>query len=109
MAGFGIMGCDYYSWIDTVIEYIDLSGIQQSAIDSSEKEAKYIYYGDSDFEKPYDLNEEIESYGKRYLYENNTWLGLSFSKQRIQQFCTINNIPFDRLVSVFKVKNGYVR
>ena len=103
------MGYDYYTWIDTVIEYVDLSGIQQSVVDSDEKLGKYVYYGDPDFDEPYNLNREIKSYGKKYLYQNETWRGLSASKERIQGLCTDNNIPFDRLVAVFKVRNGYVR
>ena len=103
------MGCDYYCWIETVVQYLDASGVQQSAIEGEEPKRRYVSYGDPDFNKPYGLNEEIADYGKRALYENGAWVCLPSGKLRIEELCYAKKIPFAMITSVFKFKNGYWR
>jgi hypothetical protein len=104
------MGCDYYVWIDTVIQYIDSSGNQQSLIEGSERQKRYnIISSDPDFEKDYTLSVEIEEYGKKVLFENGVWYCLENGKIRIQEICCEKKIPFDSIISVFKFKNGFHR
>lgn len=103
------MGCDYYIWLDTVIQYIDLSGTLQSVIDSDKKCKRYIREPhDWDFEEPYGINDEIREYGKKIMFEKGAWYCLPCGKQRIQEICTDKQISFDSIVTVFKFKNGYV-
>ena len=102
------MGCDYYVWIDTVIQYIDSSGNQQSLIEGNTPQKRYNKKPeDYDFETVYTLNDEIRDYDKKILFENSCWFCLEYGKLRIQKICSKNKIPFDSIISVFKFKNGY--
>ena len=103
------MGCDYRIWIETVVQYRDISGIIQSFIEGEEPQRKYNQYnGDPDFDLPYSLNDEIRDYGRKIMFENNVWFCLPAGKMRIQGICYERKISFDSLVSVFKFKNGYL-
>lgn len=102
------MGCDYKVWIETVIQYIDESGLQ-TVIEGETPQRKYEQYnGDPDFDAPYTLNDEIRDYGKKVMLENGVWFCLHAGKMRIQEICYYKKIPFDSIVSVFKFKNGYM-
>lgn len=102
------MTCNYYCWIETVIQYIDEAGLKQSIIEGGEPRQRHVNEKyDSDFETSYGLNEEIEDYGKKVLYTNKVWYCLPRGKLRIQGICYSKKIPFDMIVDVFKFKNGY--
>ena len=104
------MGCDYYIWIETVIQYIDSSGCQQSVIEGEKPQKKYNKKPDDpDFERVYTLNDEIREYDKKVLFENGYWFCLNSGKIRIQDICNRKKIPFDSIFSVFKFKNGYYK
>jgi hypothetical protein len=110
------MGCDYYTWIETVVEYRDTSGVLMTYIDKPEFEQfkrNYVYDDgcyDPDFEwPPNQLTVDIAYYGKKVLYENEIWLCIESGKQRILTLCYSQNIPIDRLETVYKVMNGYWR
>ena len=103
------MGCDYRIWIETVLQYIDESGALQSVIEGEPPQRKYnTMKGDSDFDAPYSLNDEIRDYGRKVMLENGIWFCLSAGKMRVQGICYERKIPFDSLVRVFKFKNGYL-
>jgi hypothetical protein len=109
------MGCDYYTWIETVIEYRDTSGVLMTYIDKPEYEQfkrNYVYEEsyDSDLEeRPDQLSVDIAYYGKKILYEDEIWICTESGKQRILTVCSSQNIPIDRLETVYKVMNGYWR
>jgi len=100
----------YYVWIETVVQYIDSNGYPQCIIQGEEPIKKYtIQPSDSDFETPYTLNDEIEEYDRRILYEYGMWRCLPKGKLRIQKLCYKHKISIDSVVSVFKFKNGYYK
>lgn len=103
------MGCDYYIWIETVIQYIDASGLLQCIIDGEKPKRTYNKEPvDYDFEVTYSLNDEIRDYDRKIMYENGIWIANLHGKMRIQGLCYENKIPYDSIISVFKFKNGYL-
>ena len=109
------MGCDYYTWIETVIEYRDTSGVLMTYIDKPEYEQfkrNYVYEEsyDSDLEeRPDQLSVDIAHYGKKVLYEDEIWSCTESGKRRSLYLCESQKIPVDRVVTVYKVMNGYWR
>ena len=102
------MGCDYYFWIDTVIQYTDSANIMHTYIEGTPPRRAYnMYPRDQDFEVVIGLNDEIEIYGKKTMFEDSVWYCLDVGQLRIQKICYNKKIPIDSLVSVFKFKNGY--
>ena len=101
------MVCDYYVWIETVVQYIDQSGTLQSVIEGTRPKRKYRRVSDPDFDEPYTLNHEIRDYGRKVMFEGGTWWCLPAGKLRVQGICYSKKIPIDSLISVFKFKNGY--
>ena len=102
------MGCDYYIWIETVIQYLDADGKQQSFIEGTERERGYTtYFEDPDFDEPHDLNYQIKKYGKKPMFENGIWYCLDSGRLRIEDICLENNIKIDSIISIFKFKNGF--
>ncbi len=111
------MGCDYYTWIETVIEWIDASGNFNTFIDKPDFEQYNRHYDgyradyDPDVEDPpkTNLEIEIENYGEIVLFENGTWLCKEAGKRRILQILNDNHIPIEGLRKVFKRMDGYHR
>jgi hypothetical protein len=108
------MGCDYYTWIETIIVYKDLSGAPCRFVDRGPTERHYEDFSsiDTDF-KPlpvtgYILAEEIKGYGQKKMFMDNFWLCHYNGKMRIRDICDANEIPFDSLVEVYKQMNGRV-
>jgi len=101
------MGCDYYVWVETVIQYVDTDGFIKSVIEGTSPKRGWIYYGDTDFDKPYGLNDVIRDYGRRVMFESGSWYCLPAGKLRVQGICYSKKIPIDSVISVFKFKNGY--
>lgn len=109
------MGCDYYTWIETVVEYRNASGVLMTYNDKPEFEdykRNYVYEEsyDSDLEEPRDqLALDIADYGKKVLYTNGTWSCTEHGKQRLTTLCTTKQIPLNSVVNIYKVMNGYWR
>lgn len=114
------MGCDYYTWVETVIQYVDDSNNQQEYIEKPEFERyernyDYSCYGggsyDPDFEDPpeYPLYSDIKSYGEKDMFVNGSWVCKPHGKLGIETICEDQNIPFDKVTRVFKRMNGYIR
>jgi hypothetical protein len=112
------MGCDYYTWVETVIQYVDASNNQQEYIEKpafDEYERNYAdgYYSsyDPDFEDPpeYPMYSDIRRYGQKDMYINNTWICKPHGKSSIEAICEEQKIPIDKLTHVFKRMNGYLR
>ena len=113
------MGCDIYTWHDTVIVYMDASGILIKLIlkeDNAEKHYGYEKYHESkhydpDFEDPPRDSLQImqESYGVKYFYNNNQWMCKEAGKQRMLVRLSLENIPLESVKEIYKVLNGYWR
>ena len=112
------MGCDYYTWIETVIQYTDASGNQREYIDKPAYEAydRHYCFGevgyDPDFDAPPGEDElmcMIREYGVKTLYADRKWLCRDHGKQRILEICCHHDIPVGSLTRVFKLMNGYWR
>jgi hypothetical protein len=112
------MGCDYYTWIETVIEYKDVSGnlckyIEQPEFEEYERHYIYSYEEtsyDPDFEDPppkrNHLQEKINEFGVKVLFENNLWKCNENGKRRIIELLEENKIPFESITKVYKCMNG---
>jgi hypothetical protein len=114
------MGCDYYTWIETVIQYTDSSNnpneyIEKPECDNYEKNYDYSCYSahtyDPDFDDPpeHPLYRDIRMYGQKDMYTNNTWVCKPHGKSSVEAICEEQHIPIDKLTRVFKRKNGYIR
>jgi hypothetical protein len=112
------MGCDYYTWIQTILEWKDTSGRMKQYIEKPEfeqYERHYIYSYeetnyDSDFEDPppkrNHLQEKIEEYGVKVLFEDGSWKCNENGKKRILEILNENKIPVESLTNVYKCMNG---
>jgi hypothetical protein len=111
------MGCDFYTWIETVIEWKDLSENLALYIDKPDFEEytrRYCWRTenyDPDFEeKPEDeLRLEIREFGTKVLFEKGNWLCKEAGKNRILYLLEQQKIPLENLVSVYKRMDGYWR
>ncbi len=111
------MGCDYYTWVETVILYRDVSGNSCKFVDKPEFEqyTRRYCYGpaghDPDFDDPPEgeLEREIREYGTKLLFNDGEWLCKEAGKTRIVTICAEEKIPVGQLVRVFKQMNGYWR
>jgi len=108
------MGCDYYTWIETIIVYKDLSGVVCRFVDRGTPQRCYEELDDIDTDfKPLPttgqiLNEEIRVYGKKTLFTAGMWVCHYNGKMRIRELCEAHKIPFDALVEVYKQMGGRV-
>ena len=111
------MGCDYYTWIETVIIYKDLSGNScefVEEVDFDDYKRNYDYGSetyDPDVEDPPEnpLTRDKRLYGSKYLYCNSMWVCKEPGKIRVLKMLEQHNIPLDRVVEVYKRMNGYWR
>ena len=110
------MGCDYYTWIETIIVYKDLSGAMDQFVEHGPTERRYEYetveYIDTDFKLPPTtaqiLADEIRFYGRKLMYTAGLWICHYNGKMRIREICEANEIPFNSLVEVYKQMGGRV-
>ena len=108
------MGCDYYTWIETIIVYKDLSGGTCRFVERGPTERCYENIGDidTDFKVPPTtgqiLADEIRTYGKKLMHTAGLWVCHYNGKMRIQDICEKNEIPFGSLVEVYKQMGGRV-
>ncbi len=112
------MGCDYYTWLETIIEWKDLSGNLHIYIQTPEFEQYERHYRwsdstyDADFEDPPqrdELKEMIWSYGEKIFYENGVWECKEAGKNRILSILDTKKIPLTSVLRVYKQMNGYWR
>lgn len=109
------MGCDYYTWIETIIVYKDISGVIRKFIDKEERQKRYVYEDntDTDFQSlpsiADQLNTEICDYGKKKMFMDTYWLCTYNGKSRIRELCEANEIPLTSLVEVYKQMQGCLR
>jgi len=108
------MGCDYYTWIETIIVYKDLSGATRRFVEQGEKQRCYEELDDidTDFKVPPTtgqiLAEEIRVYGKKIMFADGKWLCHLNGKNRIRDLCAAEKLPFDGIIEVFKQMDGRV-
>ena len=109
------MGCDYYTWVETVIVYKDLSGATHRFVERGPQEKHYddLSDVDTDFralpQTSQLVAEAIRAYGNKKMFTDTYWLCHYNGKLRIKDLCTANDIPFDSLVSVHKQLGGRER
>jgi hypothetical protein len=111
------MGCDYYTWIETVIVYKDLSDNRcefVEEVDFDDYKRNYDYSSgsyDPDVEDPPEnpLERDKRLYGANYLYCNNMWVCKEAGIQRVKGLLEEQKIPLDSVVEVYKRMDGYWR
>ncbi len=111
------MGCDYYIWLETVIEYTDADGSAKTYTERGEYERRYTYgdinqHLDPDFDvirKRCPMKEEIAEYGIRDMFRNGNWVCQPAGRERIEALCEENQISFSNVTRVFKRKGGQWR
>jgi hypothetical protein len=111
------MGCDYYTWIETVIQYTDASGNQSEYKEKPEFEEyeRHYCFGSPDYDPDFDdppedeLVVQIRQYGVKTLYADGAWRCKESGKQRILEICCHHDIPVASLTRVFKQMDGYWR
>ena len=108
------MGCDYYTWIETIIVYKDLSGTVCRFVERGPTQRRYEDVGeiDTDFKVPPNtgqiLADEIRAYSQKKMFMDNYWLCHYNGKMRIRELCMANEILFDSLIEVYKQMGGRV-
>ena len=111
------MGCDYYTWIETVIEYTNEKGETVEYVEKPEFEQYEKHYEfhsdsyDSDLDNPPEdsLTLRKRSYGEKILYNGNRWVCLEAGITRVTKVLAGQNIPLDKVVRIFKRMGGYWR
>jgi hypothetical protein len=111
------MGCDYYTWIETVIEYRNENGETVTYIEKPEFEEYEKHYTvtylkhDPDFDAPLEdeLKAEIKRYGEPILYNGTRWVCQKAGVDRVTTLLEEQNILLSNVVRVFKRTNGYWR
>jgi hypothetical protein len=111
------MGCDYYIWLETVIEYTDAEGAAKIYTERGEYERRYTYgdinqHLDPDFDvirKRCPMKGEIAEYGIRDMFRNGQWVCQPAGRERIEALCEENQIPVTAITRVFKRKGGHWR
>ena len=108
------MGCDYYTWIETIIVYKDLSGITCRFVERGPTQRCYenVEDIDTDFKAlpttGQILADEIRCYSQKKMFMDNYWVCHYNGKMRIRGLCMANEIPFDSLIEVYKQMGGRV-
>jgi len=108
------MGCDYYTWIETIIVYKDLSGVTCRFLERGPTERRYesVEDIDTDFKAlpttGQILADEIRAYSQKKMFMDNYWLCHYNGKMRIREICDKNGISFNSLVEVYKQMGGRV-
>lgn len=109
------MGCDYYTWIETVVEYTNEKGEIVEYVEKPEFKEKHYVFGDRsydpDFENPPDNELDIRKreYGELPLYNGTRWVCLEAGITRVTTILAEKNIPLDKVTRIFKRMNGYWR
>jgi hypothetical protein len=116
------MGCDYYTQLETVIEYTNKDGNINSYKSRNEEdlERHYFYYDssniDTDFEDTptyspmvQEMNDRCEYYGVKVLFEDGTWKCKDLGRKRIENLCSGKGIDMESVVHVYKHMVGWLR
>ena len=115
------MGCDYYTYVITRIQFTNAKGAVISYDEKGVNEGRYYYGGDPeydpDLEEPVSYSDLIKaaidresySYGEKNLFVNGQWICQPAGKERIIALCTSKKIPLEALVRVYKFKTGRMR
>ncbi len=108
------MGCDYYIWLETVIEYTDADGAAKTYTERGEYDRRYTYGDpnenlDPDFHiirKRDPIKEEVAEYGTKDMFRDGQWVCQPAGRERIEVLCNNNEIPVESITRVFKRKGG---
>lgn len=114
------MGCDYYTYVLTRIQFTNAGGHLQTYEEKGDSERHYYHFCDevdSDIDEPINwaqkkeeaLDQECERYGQRVLFADGEWRCQPAGKDRILALCAERKIPVESLVRVYKVKSGHLR
>ena len=111
------MGCDYYIWLETVIEYTDADGAAKTYTERGEYERRYTYgdpyaHLDPDFHiipKRDPIKDEVAEYGIKNMFRDGDWVCQPAGRDRIERLCEENEIPISSITRVFKRKGGQWR
>lgn len=115
------MGCDYYTYVITRIQFTNAKGNVISYDEKGEPERHYYYGGDPeydpDLEAPISYSDCIQasidayakSYGEKDLFVGGEWKCQPTGKERILALCANKKIPFEKVVRVYKFKSGHMR
>jgi hypothetical protein len=105
------MGCDYYTQIVLIIEYLDSDNIKKQIQEYEARHPRYCCIRiDDDLEEPPDeLEMECAEYGKKVMYENNVWTCTETGKERVLQLCKKINVNAEQILTAYKVKTGWWR
>ena len=106
------MGCDFYYWEETVIEYADAMGGAHQYIEEGQAHRGYDeWHGDRDFTGAYYncLGHVITEYGRKPLYEAGMWVCSAYGKTRVESLCAVAGIRLGAVTQVYKRMNGYNR
>jgi hypothetical protein len=106
-----LMGCDYYTQVVLTVVYLDADGKQQSLQKREQRQPRYSCSShDPDTDEPInDLEEEINNYGTKILYENKTWKCTAHGRERVENLCASNKVPIDSMISASKYLSGWWR
>jgi hypothetical protein len=110
------MGCDYYTWVQTVVVYRTSAGSVRTfkpVVSMDEYDRHYDYENDSrdsDFEEWIDMLEvRKKEYGKKVLFADGAWTCTQGGRSRIEHLCEKNEISVESLIEVYKILDGYRR
>jgi hypothetical protein len=115
------MGCDYYTYVITRLQYTDAQGRTRKFDEQGESERHYYYGGDSEYDPDLEadisfgdcigavIDRERREYGEKDLFIGGEWKCQPAGKERILALCTSKKIPIEALVRVYKFKSGHMR
>lgn len=115
------MGCDYFTQIETVIEYTNDNNVTSyKSRNNEDLEKHYCYYDKSGIDTDFDdvpkgspiireMDERCERYGVKVLFENGTWMCKDLGRNRIEDLCSEKNISMESVVRVYKHLKGWGR
>ena len=114
------MGCDYYTYVITRIQFTNENGTLISYDEQGERE-RHEYYGggpgyDPDLEPPVSYSDCIQAvidmhawgYGEKNLFVNGQWTCQPAGKERLLALCAAQEIPVATVVRIYKFKSGHM-
>ena len=112
------MGCDQYTWVETVVDFRDSSGNKQKFVEEvphEQREKHQIFHCDEydkDFEDPHN-EDELETkkmvYGEKILQEDGQWFCKPHGIDRVKTLLANQKIDITTVVCVYKRLNGFWR
>lgn len=114
------MGCDYYTYVITRIQYTDTRGRIRAHDEEGQRESHYVWdvpAPDPDLEEPVgrgtlikaEIDRARREYGERELFVGGEWKCQPAGKDRILALCAQKAIPVEALVRIYKFKSGHMR